>query len=158
MLRLLLWLLGAATLLAQGELRLTVTDSAGVPMPASGSLNVRRFDTDARGAATLSKLSYGSYKLTVTRPGFAPRTQVIDIENDTPVRRTIALQLAMAKSAIDVIEATPLPGINLNRDEVPTPEAMAHVLAEAAALRSALAAMPVADLVACKLLPTGTPL
>ena len=47
---------------------------------------------------------------------------------------------------------------NLYRGEAPTPEAMAHVLAEAAALRSALAAMPVADLVACKLLPTGTPL
>jgi len=90
-------------------------------MQASGTLNARRFDTDARGAATLRRLSYGYYRLTVTRPGFAPRTQAIDIANDTPVRRTIALQLAVAKSAIDVIEATPLPGINLNRDEVPAP-------------------------------------
>ena len=71
MLRFLLWLLGAVTLLAQGELRLTVTDSAGVPMPASGTLNGRRFDTNARGSARLSNLSYGWYTVTMNRPGFS---------------------------------------------------------------------------------------
>ncbi len=121
MLKFFLVLLGAACLLAQGELRLTVTDSSGVPMPASGSLDARRFDTDFRGVATLGKLPYGTYKLTVTRPGFARHSSLIVIANDTPVLRAIKLPLAVAKSAIDVIEATPLPGINLNRDEVPTP-------------------------------------
>jgi outer membrane receptor protein involved in Fe transport len=90
-------------------------------MPASGTLNSRRFDTDSRGTATLGKLPYGSYKLTVARPGFVSQSLPVDIPNDTPVTRTVTLSLAVARSAIDVIEATPLPGINVNRNEVPTP-------------------------------------
>ncbi|MDX2211158.1 MAG: ubiquinol-cytochrome C chaperone family protein [Sphingopyxis sp.] len=42
---------------------------------------------------------------------------------------------------------------NLYRGEAPAPEAMAHVLAEVTALRAALAAMPVAELVAAERLP-----
>jgi outer membrane receptor protein involved in Fe transport len=120
-LRLLLWLLCAASVFAEGEFRLTVTDSSGVPMPASGSLNARRFDTDARGIITLSRLAFGSYKLTLTRPGFAPYNSTIEIVDAKPVILTIQLALAVAKSAIDIVESTPLPGINVARDEVPSP-------------------------------------
>ena len=42
---------------------------------------------------------------------------------------------------------------NLYRGEAPAPEALAHVLAEVTALRAALAAMPVAELVAADRLP-----
>jgi cytochrome b pre-mRNA-processing protein 3 len=42
---------------------------------------------------------------------------------------------------------------NLYRDEAPTPAAMAHLLAEVGTLRAALAAMPVAALVAADRLP-----
>ena len=42
---------------------------------------------------------------------------------------------------------------NLYRGEAPAPEALAHVLAEIAALRAALAAMPVAELDAADRLP-----
>ena len=127
-LKFLLWLPTAACLLAQGELRLTITDSSGVPMPASGTLNARRFDTDFRGTATLGRLTYGDYKLTVARVGFATHSSVIEIAGATPVQRTIQLRLAVSRSAIAVIESTPLPGSNLNRDEVPTPvqSATAH--------------------------------
>lgn len=44
---------------------------------------------------------------------------------------------------------------NLYRGEAPPSAAMAHVMAEAAALRSALAAVPVAELVASGALPGG---
>ncbi len=42
---------------------------------------------------------------------------------------------------------------NLYRGEAPAPEALAHVLAEVTALRTALAAMPAAELVAAERLP-----
>lgn len=119
--KLLATLLGAASLLAQGELRLTVTDSSGGVMPASGTLNARRFSTDIKGTVTLGNLSYGSYRLTVSKPGFASQSLTIEIANPTPVVRTVALRLAVANSAIDVVAATPLPGIDLTRDEIPTP-------------------------------------
>jgi cytochrome b pre-mRNA-processing protein 3 len=44
---------------------------------------------------------------------------------------------------------------NLYRDEAPSPAAMAHVLGAAATLRSGLAAMTVAELVASANLPAG---
>ncbi|MFN0101191.1 MAG: TonB-dependent receptor [Bryobacteraceae bacterium] len=121
MLKILVGLVFAAKLLAQGEIRLQVTDSSGAPMPASGTLNARRFDTDPKGAVTLGNLAGGSYRLTVNKPGFAAKSLTIDITGAAPVSRTIALNPAAARSAIDVIDATPLAGVNVNRDEVPTP-------------------------------------
>jgi outer membrane receptor protein involved in Fe transport len=120
-LKLLAPLLCAATLFAEGEIRVSVFDSTGAPTPASGTLNARRFTTDAKGTATLSRLPNGAYTLNVSRPGFASQTTVVNIVDEKPFALTVTLRLAVANSAIDVVDATPLPGINLNRNEVPTP-------------------------------------
>lgn len=121
MLKLLAPLLCAATLLAQGELRLTVLDPSGAAVPASGTLNERQFSTDSRGNATLTNLPPGNYTLTISKPGFATQTAAVSIADAKPVIQTITLRVAVANSAIDVVDATPLPGINLNRNEVPSP-------------------------------------
>jgi len=120
-LKILVGLAAAAALFAQTEIRLQVTDVSGAPMPASGTLNARKFSTDAKGEAVLDRVAAGSYTLTVSRPGFASQTLRIDIAGNAPVMRTVALAPAAPNSSIDVIAATPLPGINLSREEVPTP-------------------------------------
>src|SRR5690242_16815143 len=74
-----------------GELRLTVEDPSGRVMQASGKLvNVsngksRTFQTDAQGAYTFKNLSYGHYKLEVSRKGFSVQTSEIEVEGETPV-------------------------------------------------------------------------
>ncbi|MBL8240106.1 MAG: TonB-dependent receptor [Bryobacterales bacterium] len=121
MLRIYCCLLAAGALLAQGEFRLTVTDSSGAAMPAGGTWNARRFSTDGKGAATFSNLTAGEYRLTVSRPGFETQTLTIAMKGAESVARTVALSPAAANSAIDVVDATPLPGMNLTRDEMPAP-------------------------------------
>jgi len=117
----LVWLLSAAALLAQGEIRLQITDSSGAPMPASGLLNSRRFQTDSKGLATLSNLANGSYAITVMKPGFASQSLTIDVTGGQPVSKTVALDPAASNTSIEVVDATPLPGIPLTRSEVPAP-------------------------------------
>lgn len=121
MLKIFVGLFAASALLAQSELRLLVTDSSGAPMPAAGTLNARRFNTDSHGNATLAGLSAGAYTLTVRKPGFAATTETIDIPASGSKSHTVKLSLAPANSAIDVVDATPLPGINLAPNEVPAP-------------------------------------
>ena len=60
-----------------GELRLTVTDPAGLPLP--GTVEIvsdanrlqRSFDTDSRGVLVAKRLAFGTYHVAVVRPGFA---------------------------------------------------------------------------------------
>lgn len=121
MTKLLASLLCAATLLAEGALRLTVIDSSAAPMQAAGTLNERRFTTDGRGMATVRGLAAGRYRLTVTRAGFEPQTAEITINDGATAEQTVTLRVAVANSAIDVVETTPLAGMNATRNEVPAP-------------------------------------
>ncbi len=70
----------ASSALAQrgsGELRLGVTDPAGLGVEAEGLLAAPAlhfqvpFRTDAAGNATVRNLPFGSYRLSLSRPGFA---------------------------------------------------------------------------------------
>lgn len=90
-------------------------------MPATGQLNARRFATDFQGRITLGPLPFGSYRLTVSRAGFATRNETVEITSNAPVNLSVTLLVAAANSAIDVVEATPLPGINVSRNEVAAP-------------------------------------
>src|SRR5581483_1827222 len=103
----------------QGEIRIQVVDPSGAPMKAAGRLSSlqpgmeRRFQTDLQGNHTLSKLRFGRYRLEISRPGFVTQSLVIDVESATPIHRTISMAIGAQASQVDVVAATPLPGMNV---------------------------------------------
>ena len=99
--------------LASGVLRLTVTDSTSLALPASGTLSSvsaqthRDFETDAEGRFTFDRLLPGVYRLTVSRPGFAPRTDLVEIQSELPREIHITLDVAPLSASVVVTgEAT----------------------------------------------------
>jgi outer membrane receptor protein involved in Fe transport len=102
-----------------GEIRLDVADPSGAPMEASGKLRSlatgteRAFRTDANGKYVFSNLTYGRYRLEVSRSGFSTQSVLIDVEAPAPVLRNVVLPLGTASSQIEVVATTPLPGSDL---------------------------------------------
>jgi len=120
----------AVALLGQnphGEIRLQVQDASGAPMEASGRLEnrsrgtARSFHTNSQGAAVLENLPFGQYRLILSKPGFATQSVWIEIRSSSPVARAITMQIGSQTTRIDVLGTTPLPGMDLPRDEIPIP-------------------------------------
>src|SRR5437016_13088591 len=93
-------LLCTAASLAQsetGELRLRVTDPAGLPVPSSVELvsqanQVRQtLDTDAEGALAIKRLPFGKYRLRVQRSGFAPLVEIVEVRSALPKELRVTL-------------------------------------------------------------------
>ena len=109
-----------------GEIRLQVQDSSGAAMEAAGKLVplatgvTRNFQTDARGAAALSGLSFGRYRIEMSKEGFAAQTLVIDLESSS-LSRTVTMAVGSQGFKVDVVGMTPLPGDDRTRDEIPSP-------------------------------------
>jgi outer membrane receptor protein involved in Fe transport len=110
-----------------GEIRLQVNDPSGAAVQASGKLEslaskvYLSFQTDSQGAYTFPNLSFGRYRLEVSKDGFATQSLLIDVQSGTPVSRMLTLALAPQASRIDVVAATPLPGTDLPLDQIPAP-------------------------------------
>jgi hypothetical protein len=91
-----------------GELRLTVTDSAGLPLKAtielaSDAKQLREtLQTDAQGAAVAKRLSFGTYRLTVTRDGFATFRTVIEVRSAVPINYRVTLEVAPVAEQVTV--------------------------------------------------------
>jgi outer membrane receptor protein involved in Fe transport len=123
-------LMGAmAVLRAQqptGEIRLEVKDPSGAAMAASGTLRnpaggaARTFQTDAQGRYSLPGLPYGSYRLEISKTGFATLVVPIDVQSSTPVLRTVTMALASTESTVHVVATTPLAG-TLSADQIAGP-------------------------------------
>lgn len=109
----------AASLFAQADLHLLVTDATGAYLPADGRLDALRFSTDARGEALLRNVAKGTHTLEISRAGFATEKTRVTITDTARVEKTVVLRPAIANTSVDVIAATPLPGMSLNRAEVP---------------------------------------
>ena len=124
---LLLALQMAVAQVPEGEFHLVVKDPAGAAVEASGRLENlatgrdRRFQSDARGAATVTNLPFGHYRLTVTKYGFAPLTEDLEIRTAAPVSRTVTLTLAVSSYSIGVVDSTPLPGVERALEEIAAP-------------------------------------
>src|SRR5215471_3118181 len=109
-----------------GDLKIEVKDSSGGAVSAKGmavSLDSgvkRSFETSAQGTYTLSGLAYGRYQIQVSRAGFSTASFVVDLETASE-SRSITLSLGTAGYAVDVVSATPLPGVDRTRDEIPLP-------------------------------------
>lgn len=116
-------------LLAQtpiGQIRLEVKDPSGAAMQASGKLQSlgagieQNFHTDTRGRYTFENLSYGRYRLEVSQTGFTTRSLLIDVQSKS-ISRTVNMALGSTSFAVDVVSTTPLPGADLQPDQIPAP-------------------------------------
>jgi hypothetical protein len=109
--RVLVILLCALSLFAQsktGELRLRVTDPAGLGLKSSVELvsesNQFRqtFLTDEAGALDAQRLPFGVYRLEVKREGFAPVLQSLEIRSAIPRELNVTLSLAGVNTSVNV--------------------------------------------------------
>jgi hypothetical protein len=105
-------LLWALPLLAQsntGELRLTVTDPAGLglknaPVELVSEANEYRemFVTDDAGKLDAKRLPYGIYLIHIQMEGFAPLSESVEIRSALPLDRTLQLTLASVSESVTV--------------------------------------------------------
>jgi Carboxypeptidase regulatory-like domain len=101
----------AARVLAQGatgEIRIAVTDTAGLPVATSIEVTSesnqlhQRLDTDSSGRAAVSHLPDGVYHLRVQHPGFTPHTEKVEIRSALPRDVRIVLDPAAVQMAVTV--------------------------------------------------------
>src|SRR5580692_6424735 len=110
----LLWPLLVLAQSTTGELRLTVTDPAGlglksmVELVSQGNEYRHTFTTDDQGDLDAKRLPYGIYRLLVQVPGFAPVSEPVEIRSALPLDRTIHLKVATASESVMVSAAATL--------------------------------------------------
>ena len=106
------WLLATgAIVLAQsnrGELRLMVTDPAGLGVKATVQITSEAnqynntLATTDQGTLDVQRLSYGIYQLAIQQPGFAPVSESIEIRNSLPLNHVIKLKLLTVQESVTV--------------------------------------------------------
>ena len=104
---------GLSRLLGQsttGELRLTVTDPAGlglksaVELVSQGNEYRHTFTTDDQGNLDAKRLPYGIYQIQIQLEGFAPVSESVEIRSALPLDRTVRLKLASVSESVKVTE------------------------------------------------------
>jgi hypothetical protein len=97
-----------------GELRLSVHDAAGAAMPAHAELSSQSsgthesVDVAADGRYSFKHLPFGFYRLAVTRAGFTPYSELVEIRSELPVARTVALSVQSIHTEVTIEEAETL--------------------------------------------------
>ena len=96
-----------------GELRITVTDSTGAALP--GPVEVvslanevqQKLDTDSAGLVIVRRLPFGSYRIGVSRTGFADASQLVDVRSALPTELRVTMSLSPVQTQTTVsAEAT----------------------------------------------------
>lgn len=106
---------------AAGQLHVEVKDQSGGALPAAGTLDNRAFQTDAQGQYDFQNLAIGRHRLEVSKPGFATQVISIDVTANVPLSKTVTLGLASTSNSVDVVDTTPLMGVNLDKDQIAAP-------------------------------------
>ncbi len=108
-----------------GEIRLQVNDPSGAALQASGRVTGpgthRTFQTDAKGAFSLSGLPFGSYRLDISRTGFAAHTITVDVSSTAPISQQVTLHIQSASASVTVFSPTPIGQADQSLDEIPVP-------------------------------------
>lgn len=107
-----------------GTIRVEVKDPSGAPIEASGKVTGPRsldFQTDANGRYSVSGLPYGSYRIEISKRGFATQSASMEVQSEVPVFFAVTLPLKAAVYQVDVVVATPLPGSDLALNQIPSP-------------------------------------
>ena len=100
--------LGQFTQTNTGELRLIVVDASGLPVQSdveivSDANQVReRLETDPQGSLVARRLPFGSYRVAVTRAGFAAFAGVVEIRSALPTAFRVTLGLAAVEAQVTV--------------------------------------------------------
>ena len=108
-----------------GEIRLEVKDPTNAAVQASGQLRGskqdRQFEPMPRALQKSHLFPTAVIGWISPKIGFA--TQIIELEvtSATPVSKVITLALARSRSTIDVVDTTPLPGVDLTLDQIAAP-------------------------------------
>ncbi len=104
----LLWALPMLGQSYTGELRLTVTDPAGlglkstVELVSQGNEYLHTFTTDDQGSLDAKRLPYGIYEIQIQAQGFAQGSESIEIRSALPLDRTIRLKVATVSESANV--------------------------------------------------------
>src|SRR5437867_7207734 len=97
---LLLWTAGQFGQTNTGELRLSVTDTDGLPIQSvvelvSEANQLRQsLETNPEGTLVAKRLPFGRYRVEVSRQGFAPFAGLLDIQSALPTEYHVTLGLA----------------------------------------------------------------
>ena len=91
-----------------GELRITVTDSSGLPLP--GPVDVvseahdfrQRADTDPAGLLVVRRLPFGSYRVGVARAGFADVSRLVEVRSALPAEYHLTMSVAGVQAQVTV--------------------------------------------------------
>jgi hypothetical protein len=93
-----------------GELRLTVTDPAGLGLKGTVELVSRgvgyneTLTTDDQGKLDAKRLPYGIYQMQIVAKGFATAVDPVEIRSALPLDRTIKLQVASVSESVKVTD------------------------------------------------------
>src|ERR1700678_528032 len=104
----LLWALPTWAQSTTGELRLTVTDPAGlavkstVELVSQGTEYSQTFTTNSQGKLDAKRLPYGIYQVQIVAQGFAAVSQPVEIRSALPLDRTIQLKVASVSESVKV--------------------------------------------------------
>jgi outer membrane receptor protein involved in Fe transport len=110
-----------------GQIQIEVKDPSGAAAAASGSLFrlsagvAQGFETDGQGRYTFSALALGRYRLEVVASGFASKAVLVDVDSDSPVVLPVNLEVGSETTRVDVVAATPLPGVELLLEQIAAP-------------------------------------
>jgi outer membrane cobalamin receptor len=98
----------------RGELRLEVRDPQGGALYPAAELisdanQLRRsFQVNPDGRYVAQDLPFGVYRLTLNSKGFAPRTDLVEIRSEVPVRLTVTLGVAPVATRVEVSDSATL--------------------------------------------------
>jgi hypothetical protein len=104
----LLWALPMLAQSTTGELRLTVTDPAGlglkstVELVSQGNEYRHTFTTDDQGNLDAKRLPYGIYRAQIRAQGFAEVSEPVEIRSAIPLDRAIRLKVASVSESVNV--------------------------------------------------------
>jgi len=91
-----------------GELRLRVTDPTGlgiqcsVELASQASQFRQEYSTDAYGILLARRLPFGIYRMEVTRDGFAPYSQLVEVRSAIPADYAVKLALPALTTSVTV--------------------------------------------------------
>ena len=91
-----------------GELRLKVTDPAGLGVKTTVQIVSRAnqysntLETNDQGSLDVRRLPYGIYQLQITRPGFADVSEAVEIRSAIPTEYAVRLQLPSVNETVTV--------------------------------------------------------
>jgi hypothetical protein len=97
-----------------GELHLKVTDPSGLGVKTAVRIDskanqYRNFlTTSDQGALRALRLPYGTYRLEINHPGFAPVSESVEIRSSIPTEYKIQLNLTAVNQSVDVNAASAL--------------------------------------------------